>query len=150
MPQPTPLHDCIYRDDEERCVSYWSGHNTHWIHANHVGRTPWGWRDGVVASADPKGWVHVEYVAAQATVSGWHHRDLSELLPPGTLVRVHERYHVLGGPFGWLNLVVRGGLGPVPDPGEPALWAEEMRVGIENLATGIALPIDHVYSEDLG
>ena len=41
------LTPCVVSDDVF-CRSYLPGHHTHWIHAKHVGRTPWGWRDAVV------------------------------------------------------------------------------------------------------
>lgn len=32
-------------------VRYTPGHVMHFIHANHVGARPWGWRDGVIRSS---------------------------------------------------------------------------------------------------
>lgn len=129
------------------CQLYWPGHNTHWIHAKHIGRTPWGWRDAVVSSIDGR-WVTVDYVLESAQVRLWHHTPLTSELHVADLVRVHEQYYVLGGRFGWLNVVVAGGLGAVAEPAEPRLWADEMTGGVQDLATGRALALDHHLSEE--
>jgi hypothetical protein len=133
--------ECI--SDDGRCSAYWPGHNMHFIHAKHVGRTPWGWRDGIVESVTD-GWAEVRYLLEEGRVSVWHHTELATLLSPGDPVRVHERFHALGGPFGWLNVEVRGGLGAVPDPEEPDVWAQETTGGVVDLSTGRALPLDHL------
>ena len=54
------LTPCVVADDVF-CRSYLPGHHTHWIHAKHIGRTPWGWRDAVVTGFDA-GWTTVAYV----------------------------------------------------------------------------------------
>ncbi len=99
---------------QSACQSYAPGHQLHAIHAKHVGRTPWGWRDGVVVNVHGSD-VSVQYLEQNHRLRVWHHRHLREL-HVGDAVRVHERYYVLGGPFGWVNTVVSGGLGPVPEP----------------------------------
>ena len=120
----------------------------HFIHARHIGETPWGWRDGVVESVGPDGWVHVRYLAEDAVVRVWHHDPLAQLLAVGDPVRVHERYYSLGGLFGWLNVVVRGGLGPVPQPDNAELWAQETTGGVVDLSTGRGLALDHPQAAD--
>ena len=134
------LTPCVVRDDDF-CRSYLPGHHTHWIHAKHVGRTPWGWRDAVVSGVDG-GWTTVTYVESGRPVRLWHHVDLAAELVVGSPVRVHEGYYVLGGPFGWLNVVVQGGLGPVPEPADPAAWADQVTGGVQDLGTGRALALD--------
>jgi hypothetical protein len=124
-----------------RCQRYHPGHNTHWIHAKHVGRSPWGWRDGVVTALSGQH-LTVRYLVEDAEVRLWHHEDLSGEVTVGAPVRVHERLHVLGGPFGWLNVTVDGGLGAVPEPAEPALWADQVTSGVQDLSTGRALALD--------
>lgn len=79
-------------------------HNLHVIHAAHIGRTPWGWRDGVVREM-ASGWLHIDYVAEPGDVQVWHH-DVARRLRPGTPVRLHEQYHALGNQAGWLNVMV--------------------------------------------
>ena len=134
------LTPCVVRDDDF-CRSYLPGHHTHWIHAKHVGRTPWGWRDAVVTGIDA-GWTTVTYVEGGRPVRLWHHVDLGAELAVGGPVRVHERYYVLGGPFGWVNVVVEGGLGPVPEPADPAAWADRVTAGVQDLGTGRGLALD--------
>ena len=132
-----------------QCQMFWAGHNTHWIHAKHIGRTPWGWRDAIVTSVGYR-WVAVEYLHEPARLRLWHHESLTAEIQTGDPVRVHEQYYVLGGPFGWLNVVVAGGLGEVAEPAEPRLWADEMTGGVQDLSTGRALALDHhLRGEDL-
>jgi hypothetical protein len=141
-PRRTPS-ECL--DKAEGCSSYFAGHLMHWIHARHIGESPWGWRDGVIAPV-LDGWIVVSYLDG-GEVRVWHHEQLPEAAT-GTLVRVHEEYHALGGPFGWLNVITEGGLGPVPEPAEPGLWSDEMTVGVVDLSTGRALALDHLDQED--
>ena len=121
----------------------------HFIHARKIGEEPWGWRDGVVVSVAADGWLEVDYVLEPGRVVAHHHEDLTAVLSRGGLVRVHERYYALGGEFGWVNLYIGEGLGPVPDPEQPDLWRGEMTVAVTDLSTGRALPMDRVtYSKD--
>jgi hypothetical protein len=106
------------------CGSYMPGHAMHVIHANRLARTPWGWRDATVLSVDG-GLVRVAYLSEPGTAEMWHHRSLDDVLTVGTSVRVHERLHAIGGAFGWANVEVRSGLGPVPEPEQPAVWHAE-------------------------
>ena len=140
MLQDQERSDCSIRAGG-RCELYWPGHNTHWIHAKHVGRTPWGWRDAVVAGLDGL-LVSVRYLLEDHELQVWHHEDLSTELRLGDPVRVHEQYHVLGGAFGWVNVVVTGGLGEVPEPAEPSAWAAETTGGVQDLGTGRGLALD--------
>lgn len=127
------------------CQSYAPGHNLHVIHGKHVGRTPWGWRDGVVVSTNG-GDVVVEYLETGHQVRLWHHASLAAVRA-GSPVRVHEQYYVLGGPFGWLNVVVMDGLGAVPEPAEPGLWSAQVVMPVVDLSTGRGLAVDHVSDE---
>lgn len=144
--QPQAVRRCAPRSGK-RCESYWPGHHMHFIHAKLIGQTPWGWRDGVVAQLASQ-WVEVEYTEEDGRVSLWHHRPVSAGLAAATLVRVHEEYHALGSRAGWLNVLVEGGLGPVPSPVDPAVWADEMTAGVVDLSTGRGLALDHVQSTD--
>lgn len=135
--------DCIEQDD--RCGSYGAGHLMHWIHARHVGESPWGWRDGVISYVHGR-WLEVSYVE-DGYVRVWHHEVLADLTA-GTPVRVHERYHALGGPFGWLNVHAEGGLGDVPEPAEAWLWSDEMTSGVVDNSSGRAIALDHLSDED--
>ena len=131
---------CTVRVDGS-CESYRPGHHTHWIHAKHVGRTPWGWRDAVVDRIDGS-WLAVHYLDSGRRLRVWHHAELVEEIEAGAPVRVHEQYYVLGGPFGWLNVVVQGGLGAVPEPADTAAWQHRVTGGVQDLGTGRALALD--------
>ena len=127
------------------CASYAPGHHMHPIHARKLGESPWGWRDGVVSSVDG-GEVVVDYVTVDGHAVLWHHNDLERILPPGTLVRVHEKLHALGGTFGWLNVAVVEGVGPVPTPDDTSAWRSELRIAITDLRSGRAVAVDHLGS----
>src|SRR5512139_382442 len=127
------------------CASYAPGHHMHPIHARKLGESPWGWRDGVVSSvADDE--VVVDYVTVNGQAVLWHHADLESILSSGTLVRVHEELHALGGTFGWLNVAVAEGLGPVPTPDDTSAWRAEMRIAITDVRSGRAVAVDHLGS----
>ena len=138
MSEPTP---CDVRDG--RCQSYAPGHHTHSIHAKQIGLAPWGWRDAVVTSVADR-WTTVTYLEHTHPVRLWHHVDLAGELQIGAPVRVHERFWVLGGPFGWLNVVVEGGLGAVPEPANRSAWQGQMTGGVQDVGTGRALALDWV------
>jgi hypothetical protein len=142
---PTP---CTIDPEVGHCVAYRPGHMVHVIQANLVGHSPWGWRDSVIASVSPDGWIEIDYIADSGRVRAWHHEDLAELLAPGTPVRIHEEFHVLGAPFGWICLFIASGLGKVPEPEDPNLWLSKMTVGVTNLGTGRALAMDHEHLTD--
>lgn len=61
---------------------------------------------------------------------------------------MHEQYHVLGGPFVWVNVVLTGGLGRVPEPAEPRLWAAQVVAPVVDLATGRGVAMDHLSCEE--
>lgn len=130
------------RCPSDPCPSYRAGHNVHFIQARKVGQSPWGWRDAVVTGINEIE-IGLAYVTQDAEPVLWHHRSLAEHISIGAPVRLHEQYFVLGTPTGWFSVVVRDGLGPVPEPPEISLWATEVTPGIVDLATGIALPTDH-------
>lgn len=124
------------------CTAYWPGHLMHAIHANQVGRMPWGWRDGVVVGIDGLA-ITVGYLDDPASPLLWHHQDLGDVLQVGDPVRVHERFHTLGCPAGWFNCVVENGAGAVPEPDDAAGWDAEVTRGVVDLSTGIAAAVDH-------
>ena len=128
--------------DSGPCQRYNPGHNMHQIHAKRIGSSPWGWRDAVVAGLNGR-WVSVDYFFEEARLSVWHHQALNDEMRPGDPVRVHEGLHTLGGTFGWLNVAVRGGLGAFSPPADAGSWAAEYTPGIQDLATGRGVPLDH-------
>ena len=124
------------------CQSYSAGHNVHFIHAKHIARTPWQWRDALVTEVNGDT-VAVAYVESGHELSLWHHRPLGDVLSVGSPVRLHEKYYVIGGPFGWISVVISNGLGTLPEPDSPELFAADVVVPVVDLHTGRALPMDH-------
>jgi hypothetical protein len=55
---------------------------------------------------------------------------------------------VLGGPFGWLNVIQEGGLGAITDSGDPARWAGQVTGGVQDLSTGRAVALDWLSDAD--
>lgn len=137
------IHPC--HDLGRGCVSYRPGHHLHFIHAKHLGQSPWGWRDGVVVAVDGRH-VEVDYVVAEGRAMLWHHQPLDGLVGPDALVRVHEELHALGGPFGWLDVAIVSGIGPVPLPEDTSAWAGERRIAVTDVRSGRAVAVDHLGS----
>ena len=124
------------------CPWYSDGHAIHAIHARRVGETPWGWRDAVVAEADGRT-LMVDYLLFDGGATVWHHFSLEEELPVGSLLRVHERFHVIGAPIGWLNVRLDQGIGAVPEPDNASLWRPESSPAVVDLGSGRAIALDH-------
>jgi hypothetical protein len=57
--------------------------------------TPSQWRDALVVRTAASGTITVYDVAADSTRTLWHFADLSEILPVGEPVSVHDEYGVL-------------------------------------------------------
>jgi len=111
----------------------------HFIQAGLIRRMPWGWRDGVVRGAGEDDWdgtTVVDYLDGSGEAEIWHHLDPS-LVAPGSPVRLHERYHAVQAGRVVLNVLMVRGVGPVPEPAEPELWAGEGEAIFVNLATGV-------------
>jgi hypothetical protein len=139
--EPVTIH--TYAPDPATCQGCWSGHHMHQIHASYLGRTPWGWRDAVVTAFGSRGTLEVTYLGDNGCAVVWHHRDLADLLRTGAPVRIHEQYHALGAPFGWLNVHVLSGLGSVPTPADTDRWNGLMTGGVVSLASGRGMALDH-------
>ena len=113
------------------------GYCLHAGHARQLATTPWGWRAATVTSA-AGGRATALYVDG-GTVTLWHHRDLG--LTVGEPVRVHEEHHGLEIVDAWLNVRIDAGVGPVPEPEQPHLWAAEVPGVVINQATGDGIRI---------
>lgn len=137
---------CTSTTPGKACTGFWPGHLMHVTHGSQVGRTPWGWRDGVVAGVDGLA-ITVTYLDDSASPVLWHHRDLSDVVRVGAPVRVHERFHALGCPAGWFNCVVENGAGAVPEPTDAAVWDAEVTRGVVDLSTGIAVAVDRAAED---
>ena len=122
---------------------YHPGYHLHPLHAKHLGRTPWGWRAGTVSEVREDG-VSVDYLLEPGHVQVWHHAALPVVV--GTPVRVHEQHHGFDVDGAWLNVRLTGGLGAVPAPVEPGIWADEAQAAVVvDLARGeavVPIPID--------
>lgn len=125
----TATFDCD--PDETPCRHCTPGHAIHWIQAKLVGKTPWGWRDGTVAAKDGK-WITVAYLDG-GTARCWHHQDLGDEITVGMPVRLHEQFGVMTILSGMICVNCVEGLGAVPEPADPALWAAQMSPGIVDL-----------------
>jgi hypothetical protein len=120
--------------EQPRPVKYWPGYAMHFIHAGHVGRRPWGWREGVIRNSHDGTHV-IDYVLEDGFIEVWS--AYCPNLEPGTPVRMHEEYFALDVNGRWFNVRKDSeGLGPVPEPVEPALWSDEFSVGLVDNASG--------------
>lgn len=133
-----PLPRACQRWGHQVCQLVTNGHAMHVTHAIRLAAAGGGWRDGVVSSVDSDGTLTVDYMSAPDSVVAWHHQDLRSVLPVGSPVRVHEGWHALGGPFGWCNVLIVSGPGALL-----AELTEQDAVGVVDLRTGRALPLDH-------
>ena len=116
-------------------TSYRPGHAMHPIHARLLGEQPWGWRDGIVRESG-EGTHVIDYLAGSGEITVWS--AFLPQVPPGSPVRVHARLHALTlGPTWFSVRREAGGLGPVPEPEHPELWAPEAAPGIVDLARGV-------------
>lgn len=132
------IQQCI----SDPCRSRHPGHRLHEIQAELTEGSPWGWRDGVVTAVDGQ-WLHITYRVEQGRPRVWCHAPLGTDFPIGTPVRLHERFHVLGSPSGWLSVIIRDGLGSVQDPAEPANWTAEMTQHAVDSGSELGRPLDH-------
>lgn len=130
------------------CQAYFPGHHMHFIHARKLGESPWGWRDGVIAAAGEDGTVIIDYVLEDGRAEAWHHDEVVVELRVGSPVRVHEGLYALSSRLGWLNILISGGLGPVPTPEQTDPWLAEMTGGVVDLSTGRGLALDQIDSDE--
>ena len=63
--------------------------------------------DAIVAGAEPDGTVELQRWSDGAAIRVWHHVDRRDLLVPGSVVSVHERYGVLAAGEHRLNVASR-------------------------------------------
>jgi hypothetical protein len=85
------------------------------------------------------GWLTVRYVDIACDVVAWHHAALTGDVTTGDAVQVHEEYHALCGAFGWLNLKIASGAGPVSRPQSNASLDAQLSLAVVDLAAGRAL-----------
>lgn len=119
-------------------MRYHPGYAMHPIQTSLTARSPWGWRPALVTAVDG-GQGTAEYFDEEGGVNFWHHKPLD--VEPGTPVRVHERYSVLEISDAWLSVRIDSGIGAVPEPEDPSLWAAETGGAFTNVVTGDAIRI---------
>jgi hypothetical protein len=68
---------------------------------------PEGWVDAVVTDVEHDGTVVLRRWTDGAEVRVWHHTNRRDLLVPGSVVSVHERYGVLAAGEHRLNVAAR-------------------------------------------
>ena len=84
------------------CTLVAPGHAMHVDQAKGLTQTPEEWRDARVVELSGHV-ITASMLESTLEVQLWHHRDLGRDLAVGDLVRVHERLHALGWPYGWVN-----------------------------------------------
>ncbi len=89
------------------CIDDRPGHAVTLMHLRLAHLHPQGWIDAVVSGVQPDGTVVLQRWADDAAVRVWHHTDRPDLLAPGSVVAVHERYGVLAAGEHRLNVALR-------------------------------------------
>jgi hypothetical protein len=89
------------------CIDDRPGHAVTLMHLRLAHLQPEGWVDAVVAGTAVDGTVELHRWSDGAPVRVWHHVDRRDLLVPGSVVSVHERYGVLAAGEHRLNVAVR-------------------------------------------
>ncbi len=121
------------------CALFAPGHAMNVNHAKSLTQTPWEWRDARVTALAGEV-VSATLVDTDIELELWHHRDLSRDLAVGDRVRVHERFHALGWPYGWVNaLLLRVGQAALAGP--PAAPPEQWTPPDDELASLEAAPL---------
>jgi hypothetical protein len=116
------------------------GYLMHPSHGRMLATTPWGWRPALIVEVSEHTAV-AEYVQDEGRVRLWHHTSLTSYCVIGEPVRVHEGHHGLEIEDFWLNVRIDAGIGAVPDPADPELWAAEQYGVIINAANGQGIRI---------
>lgn len=96
-------HDCHGAMD---CAATTPGHGLALIQERVVSATPSKWRDALVLSVAPSGWVRLALIADDSTVAVWNHAELDAALKPGDPVALHSVYDVLAVGDSRLNVLL--------------------------------------------
>lgn len=89
------------------CIDDRPGHAVTLMHLRLAHLHPEGWADAVVEGTEADGTVVLHHWSSGAALRVWHHADRRDLLVPGSLVSVHERYGVLAAGEHRLNVAPR-------------------------------------------
>ena len=103
----TPLrsitHDCSGATD---CMVEAPGHAVGFMQRRIADASPSQWRDSIVESVSPDGWVRVRTVADDESVAIWNHSHLGSVVEAGAPVALHALYNVLAVGTDRVNVVV--------------------------------------------
>ena len=89
------------------CIDDRPGHAVTLMRLRLAHLRPEEWVDAIVAGTDSDGTVELHRWSDGAVVRVWHHVDRRDLLVPGSVVSVHERYGVLAAGEHRLNVASR-------------------------------------------
>lgn len=89
------------------CIDDRPGHAVTLMHLRLAHLDQDGWADAVVVAAADDGSIELHRWSGDAPIRAWHHTDRRDLLVPGSVVSVHERYGVLAAGSHRLNVAVR-------------------------------------------
>jgi hypothetical protein len=89
------------------CIDDRPGHAVTLMHLRLAHLHPEGWVDAVVEGVQEDGTVTLRRWSDGTATQVWHHIDRRDLLAPGSVVSVHERYGVLAAGEHRLNVAQR-------------------------------------------
>lgn len=89
------------------CIDDRPGHAVTLMHLRLAHLDEEGWVDAVVAGTDGDGSIELRRWSDGDALSAWHHVDRQDLLVPGSVVSVHERYGVLAAGTHRMNVAIR-------------------------------------------
>src|SRR5689334_13282433 len=89
------------------CIDDRPGHAVTLLHLRLAHLHPEGWSDAVVERSGHDGAIELRRWSDGSALRLWHHVDRRDLLVPGSLVSVHERYGVLAAGEHRLNIAAR-------------------------------------------
>ena len=89
------------------CIDDRPGHAVTLLRLRLAHLHPEGWTDAIVEDVATDGTIALRRWADGTTAHVWHHVDRHDLLVPGSVVSVHERYGVLAAGEHRLNVAPR-------------------------------------------
>jgi hypothetical protein len=92
-PRPHTVHTVCEHGD--MCVDDRAGHAVTLLRARLAHLAPQGWVDAQVRAARPDGVIELERWTDGSVVRAWNHADLTEALPLGSIVALHDAYGIL-------------------------------------------------------
>ena len=89
------------------CIDDRPGHAVTLMHLRLAHLDQDGWADAIVVDTASDGRIELQRWSGGAAIRLWHHADRHDLLVPGSVVSVHERYGVLAAGSHRLNVAAR-------------------------------------------